>query len=60
VSLPHSNSNGGPSDGENRGLTNPCTWKKLDTGTNRIVEIRSRSGTEPVLVAWVFLLLFQL
>jgi hypothetical protein len=36
VSLPHSKSNGGPSDGQNRGKTNPSTWKELESGPDRI------------------------
>jgi hypothetical protein len=37
VSLPHSKSNGGPSDGQNRGKTNLSTWKELESGPDRIV-----------------------
>jgi hypothetical protein len=29
VGLPHSKSNGGPFDGQNRGKTNPSTWKRI-------------------------------
>jgi hypothetical protein len=36
VSLPHSKSNGGLSDGQNRGKTNPSTWKELESGPDRI------------------------
>jgi hypothetical protein len=36
VSLPHSKSNGGPSDGQNRGKTNLSTWKELESGPDRI------------------------
>jgi hypothetical protein len=36
VSLPHSKSNGGPSNGQNRGKTNPSTWKELESGPDRI------------------------
>jgi hypothetical protein len=35
VSLPHSKSNGGPSDGQNKGKTNPSTWKELESGPDR-------------------------
>jgi hypothetical protein len=36
VSLPHSKLNGGPSDGQNRGKTNPSTWKELESEPDRI------------------------
>jgi hypothetical protein len=36
LSLPHSKSNGGPSDGQNRGKTNLSTWKELESGPDRI------------------------
>jgi hypothetical protein len=36
VSLPHSKSNGDPSDGQNRGKTNPSTWEELESGPDRI------------------------
>jgi hypothetical protein len=38
VSLPHSKSNSGPSDGQNRGKTNPSTWEELESGLDRIGE----------------------
>jgi hypothetical protein len=37
VSLPHSKSNSDPSDGQNRGKTNPSTWKELESGPDWIV-----------------------
>jgi hypothetical protein len=37
MSLPHSKSNGGPSDGQNRGKTNPSKWEELESGPDRIV-----------------------
>jgi hypothetical protein len=36
VSLPHSKSNSGPANGQNRGKTNPITWKELESGPDRI------------------------
>jgi hypothetical protein len=36
VSLPHSKSNGDPSDGQNRGKTNLSTWEELESGRDRI------------------------
>jgi hypothetical protein len=36
VSLPHSKSNGDPSDGQNRGKTNPSTWEELESGLDRV------------------------
>jgi hypothetical protein len=36
VSLPHSKSNDDPSDGQNRGKTNPSTWEELESGPDRI------------------------
>jgi hypothetical protein len=36
VSLPHSKSNSDPSDGQNKGKTNPSTWKELESGPDRI------------------------
>jgi hypothetical protein len=36
VSMPHSKSNGDPSDGQNRGKTNLSTWKELESGPDRI------------------------
>jgi hypothetical protein len=36
VSLSHSKSNGGLSDGQNRGKTNPSTWEELESGLDRI------------------------
>jgi hypothetical protein len=37
VSLPHSKSNDGPSDGQNRGKKNLSTWEELESGPDRIV-----------------------
>jgi hypothetical protein len=36
VSLPHSKSNGDPSDGQNRGKINLSTWEELESGPNRV------------------------
>jgi hypothetical protein len=36
VNLPHSKSNGDPSDGQNRGKTNPSTWEELESGPDGI------------------------
>jgi hypothetical protein len=36
VSLPHSKSNGDPSDGQNRGKTNLSMWEELESGPDRI------------------------
>jgi hypothetical protein len=47
VSLPHSKSNGGPSDGQNRGKTNPSTgrrWNPVLTGLLDKIEIWCVTG----------------
>jgi hypothetical protein len=36
MSLPHSKSNGDPSDGQNKCKTNPSTWEELESGPDRI------------------------
>jgi hypothetical protein len=34
--MPHSKSNGDPSDGQNRGKTNPSMWEELESGLDRV------------------------
>ena len=55
MSLPHSNPRGGPSDGENRGKTNPCEFGVLDSGPPGLdLDRKSEKSRGGFLLAWVF------